>query len=59
VKLLEDVVRTSIVESLELPISPEEIGLETPLFGPTSAGGLGLDSLASLEILTALAMRKE
>ena len=51
--------RESIVESLELPTPPAEIGLEAPLFGPTSAGGLGLDSLASLEILTALSMRTD
>lgn len=50
----EDVVRRTIVESLGLQIAPESIDETAPLFGPESAGGLGLDSLSSLEILAAL-----
>ena len=50
----EDLVRTIMVQALELPVRPEEIDVNAPLFGPQTAGGLGLDSLSSLEILAAL-----
>lgn len=51
---LEDVVRQTIVDTLTLSIPYESIAEDAPLFGPESTGGLGLDSLSSLEILAAL-----
>lgn len=51
---LEDVVRQTIVDRLALPLTPQSIDEHAPLFGPEAAGGLGLDSLSSLEILAAL-----
>jgi acyl carrier protein len=56
-KRLEDVIRQAIVESLSLPVTPDSIDENAPLFGPEAAGGLGLDSLSSLEILAALSDR--
>jgi acyl carrier protein len=53
----EDIVRNTIVSCLALPIPPENIDENAPLFGPESAGGLSLDSLNSLEILAALSDR--
>jgi acyl carrier protein len=47
---LEDEIKEAIVRSLRLPISPEEIGMSTPLFGE----GLGLDSIDVLELVLEL-----
>ena len=51
---IEDVIRKTIVEALNLPIKPESVDENAPLFGPAAAGGLELESLSSLEILAAL-----
>ena len=51
---IEDVVRQIIVERLELPLEASEIDVDAPLFGSPSVGGLGLDSLSSLELLGGL-----
>ena len=40
-------IKQAIVRSLRLPITPEEIGDSTPLFGE----GLGLDSIDVLELV--------
>lgn len=49
---LQQEIQHLIVEALELEdISPDEIGLDTPLFGD---GGLGLDSIDALELGVAL-----
>lgn len=40
-------IKQAIVRSLRLPMSPEDIGDETPLFGD----GLGLDSIDVLELV--------
>lgn len=53
-ELIEDVVRQIIVDRLELPIEASQIDLDAPLFGSPTAGGLGLDSLSSLELLGGL-----
>lgn len=53
----EDTVRrikNCIVTSLGLDTSPEEIRDDAQLFAPESVGGLGLDSLAALEIFVSL-----
>ena len=47
---LKDEIKQAIVRSLRLPISPEEIGDSTPLFGE----GLGLDSIDVLELVLEL-----
>ena len=48
---MDDALRTeikqAIVRSLRLPMQPDEIGDETPLFGE----GLGLDSIDVLELV--------
>jgi acyl carrier protein len=44
-------IKEAIVRSLRLPITPDEIGDETPLFGPE---GLGLDSVDVLELVLEL-----
>ncbi|OFW24913.1 MAG: hypothetical protein A3H97_15970 [Acidobacteria bacterium RIFCSPLOWO2_02_FULL_65_29] len=49
-ELLEDEIKQAIVRSLRLPISAEEIGISTPLFGE----GLGLDSIDVLELVLEL-----
>lgn len=49
-ELLEDEIKQAIVRSLRLPISPDEIGISTPLFGE----GLGLDSIDVLELVLEL-----
>jgi len=51
---IEDVVRQIIVDRLELPISADDIDVDAPLFGAPSVGGLGLDSLSSLDLLGGL-----
>jgi acyl carrier protein len=40
-------IKEAIVRSLRLPMKPEEIADDTPLFG----GGLGLDSIDVLELV--------
>ena len=40
-------IKQAIVRSLRLPMTPEEIGDSTPLFGE----GLGLDSIDVLELV--------
>lgn len=52
---LEGVVRDLIVKRLDLHLEPSEIADDTPFFAPASAGGLEIDSLSSLEILSVLA----
>jgi acyl carrier protein len=48
---LHEDIKAAIVRSLRLPIKPEEIGDQTPLFGPD---GLGLDSVDVLELVLEL-----
>ena len=47
---LKEDIKQAIVRSLRLPIRPEEIGDDTPLFGE----GLGLDSIDVLELVLEL-----
>ena len=47
---LEDQVKTAIVRCLRMPIAPNEIQADMPLFGE----GLGLDSIDALEIVLEL-----
>ena len=47
---LEDQVKTAIVRCLRMPLTPQEIQAELPLFGD----GLGLDSIDALEIVLEL-----
>lgn len=50
---MEDIierVKTTIVRVLKLEIAPEDIGTDDALFG----GGLGLNSIATIEIIVAL-----
>ena len=47
---LEDQVKEAIVRCLRMPIKPDEIGADMPLFGE----GLGLDSIDALEIVLEL-----
>jgi len=54
---LKTTIREIIVTALALRIDPATIDENAPLFGPEKAGGLGLDSLSSLEILAALSDR--
>ena len=49
-KTLASQVKVAIVRCLRMPISPEEIQSEMPLFG----GGLSLDSIDALEIVLEL-----
>ena len=44
-------IRRLMIENLMLPISPEEIRDDQPLFGP---GSLGLDSVDALQVVVAL-----
>lgn len=53
----EAVVRDLLVERLRLTIAPGALTADTSLFAPDFAGGLGLDSLASLEVIAALSDR--
>ena len=46
-----DDLRKLVVENCVLKIKPEEIGEDTPLFGP---GGVGLDSLDALQLTIAI-----
>jgi len=47
-------VKACIIKALELEITPEDIADDASLFRPSEQGGLGLDSLAALEIIVAL-----
>jgi acyl carrier protein len=47
---LKDEIKQAIVRSLRLPLTPQEIGDSTPLFGE----GLGLDSIDVLELVLEL-----
>ena len=47
---LESQVKAAIVRCLKMPIAPEEIGDDMPLFGQ----GLGLDSIDALELVLEL-----
>lgn len=47
---LEDQVKEAIVRCLRMPIKPDEIAADMPLFGE----GLGLDSIDALEIVLEL-----
>ena len=47
---LEEQVKAALVRCLRMPIRPEEIDAEMPLFGE----GLGLDSIDALEIVLEL-----
>ena len=47
---LEDQVKAAIVRCLRMPITPDEITSDMPLFGD----GLGLDSIDALEIVLEL-----
>jgi len=47
---LKSEIKHAIVRSLRLPLSPDEIGNDTPLFGE----GLGLDSIDVLELVLEL-----
>lgn len=47
---LKSDIKHAIVRSLRLPITPDEIGDDTPLFGE----GLGLDSIDVLELVLEL-----
>jgi acyl carrier protein len=48
---LKDAIKAMMVEKLMLKIPKEEIGDDTPLFGPE---GLGLDSIDALELVVSL-----
>jgi len=47
---LESQIKTALVRCLKMPIAPEEIADDMPLFGQ----GLGLDSIDALEIVLEL-----
>jgi acyl carrier protein len=47
---LENEVKAAIVRCLRMPIAPEEIGTDMPLFG----AGLDLDSIDALELVLEL-----
>ena len=51
---VESTIQRIIAERLALPVQPHELSADAPLFAPEFAGGLGLDSLASLEIIAAI-----
>ena len=54
---IEETVRQIIVERMMLPIPPQELPLEAPLFAPASAGGMGSSSdriLASISLCSGL-----
>lgn len=48
-------IKACIIYALELECSPEDIKNDTGLFEAEEKGGLGLDSLAALEIFVRLA----
>lgn len=51
VQTLRQEIKQLIVENLMLQVTRDEIGDETPLFGP---GSLGLDSVDALQLVVAL-----
>ena len=51
VEISLDELKKLVVENCVLKIKPEEIGEETPLFGP---GSVGLDSLDALQLTVAI-----
>ena len=48
---LPQTLKAILVDELMLQMTPEEIGNDTPLFGPE---GLGLDSVDALQLVVAL-----
>ncbi len=46
-----DDLKRMVAENCMIQVPPEEIGEETPLFGP---GGLGLDSIDALQLTVAV-----
>jgi acyl carrier protein len=54
---LEEAIRQIIVDRLGIAAAPEQIPADASLFAPAHAGGLELDSLASLEIIAATSDR--
>jgi acyl carrier protein len=53
----EQVIVEILTDRLGLPFEAVQAGVNASLFAPISAGGLELDSLASLEIISALSER--
>lgn len=51
---IESTIHQIIIERLAVP---DNIAANTPLFVPAVSGGIGLDSLASLEIVAAVSDR--
>ncbi len=49
-KIIADKLREILVDSLRLPMKPEDIGYETELFGE----GLGIDSVDILELVVGI-----
>jgi len=49
--VLKEEIKEMMIENLMLKVSKEEIGDQTPLFGPE---GLGLDSIDALELVVGL-----
>lgn len=47
-------IKRCIIERLELNINPADFTDDMPLFAPLQAGGMDLDSLASIEIVVGL-----
>lgn len=43
-------IRTMLIEELKVPLRPEQIDLDAPLFGT----GIGLDSIDAVELVVAL-----
>ena len=54
---IENILQEIIVARLMLPVSPSDLPLDSSLFAPQFAGGLELDSLASLEIMAGISDR--
>ena len=53
-EISQDELRKLVVENCVLKVKPEEIGQDTPLFGP---GSVGLDSLDALQLTVAIEQR--
>lgn len=54
---IENILQEIIVARLMLPVTPADLSVDSSLFAPQSAGGMELDSLASLEIMAAISDR--
>jgi acyl carrier protein len=55
---LELLIAEEIIQCLQLEdLTPSSFPKDAPLFGSPSQGGMGFDSLASLEIIAALSNR--